>query len=279
MGRRDFLRAAGAGAAGCLLSGCSTLKEMDRGLYDAHRGVTQEDSITGQRVIGFHTRSEQISQGDAAMERIVKNYRFLNEKANSREYSRLEEIFRRVHGVSHYAREDWKILLLPDDDFNAFVTGGTYVAVNEGLMTRVRDDSAVAAVIGHEIGHVTANHVFEKQNALISLSETILGDGPRTGSGYAYSALNETEADKIGIVYTALAGYDPSAVSTLWDRMARRYGDDWSWFRTHPANSDRARATRTMARQAREYYVPGRLNPNHMRLARCNSFWCNEGRG
>lgn len=279
MGRRDFLRTAGAGAAGCLLSGCSALKEVDRGLYDVHRSITQEDKITGQRVLGFHTRSEQISQGNAVMQRIVKDYRRLNEQVNRREYSRLKEIFQFVHSVSHYAQEDWKVLLLPDDDFNAFVTGGTYVAVNEGLMTRVLDDSAVAAVVGHEIGHVTANHVFEKQGSLILLSQTILGDGPRSGASYAYSALNETEADKIGVIYTALAGYDPNAVSTLWDRMARRHGDDWSWFRTHPANSDRARATRTMARQAREYYIPGRINPNHRRLARCNRLWCNEVRG
>ena len=279
MGRRDFLRAAGAGAAGCLLSGCSALEKVDRGLYNAHRRVTQEDLITGQRVLGFHTRAEQISQGNAVMERIVRDYSRLNEQVNRREYFRLKEIFQRVHRVSHYAQEDWKVLLLPDDDFNAFVTGGTWVAVNEGLMTRVRDDSAVAAVVGHEIGHVTANHLFDRQDSLILLSEAILGDGPRAGASYAYSALNETEADKIGIVYAALAGYDPSAVSTLWDRMARRYGDDWSWFRTHPASSDRARATRTMARQAREYWIPGRIHPNHGRLARCNRFWCNETRG
>ena len=279
MGRREFLQAVGAGAAGCLLSGCSALQKMDRGLYDVHRGVTQEDMITGQRVPGFHTRSEQISRGNAAMERIVRDYRRLNEQVNRREYSRLKEIFQRVHRVSHYAQEDWRILLLPDDDFNAFVTGGTYVAVNEGLMTRVHDDSAVAAVVGHEIGHVTANHLFDRQDSLILLSEAILGNSPRPGASYAYSALNETEADKIGVVYSALAGYDPNAVSALWERMAQRHGDDWSWFRTHPASSDRARATRTMARQAREYYVPGRMNPNHRRLARCNRFWCNEARG
>ena len=267
---------AGMGAAGLLFPGCTAMENLDRGLYNVHRSATEEDLITGQRTLGFHDRSEQISRGNAIMERIVGKYRYINRDVDPRNYARLLAIFGRIHRVSHYAHEDWEVLLLPEESFNAFVTGGTCIAVHWGLMDLIQDDAAVAAVLGHEIGHVTANHVFEKQGALIRLAESTFGDGSRTGSAFAYNTLNEVEADKIGIVYTALAGYDPRAVSVIWDRIARQYGDNWSWFRTHPANSDRARATAAMADRARPYFTPGRINPNHAALARCNLFWCNE---
>ena len=103
------------------------------------------------------------------MRRILQKYDRLNAGVDRRSYNRLLGIFQRVHSVSHFANENWKIVLLPEDGFNAFVTGGTYVAVYQGLMDEVRDDAAVAAVIGHEIGHVAANHVFEKQQLMIAL--------------------------------------------------------------------------------------------------------------
>ena len=257
------MRVAGIGTMGILLPGCAALEGLDRGLYDAHRSVTQEDLITGQRIVGFDTRAEQIEEGNTAMEQIVRSYDHMNETVDHRSYTRLLHIFERVHAVSHFAHEKWDVLLLPEFRplFDALSrmgfynlpaeirelqphTGGTRIAVFQGLMEKVQDDAAVAAVIGHEIGHVTANHVFEQQQLMIALVERALEKEPGAGAGFAYSTLNENEADKIGVVYTALAGYDPYSVSDLWGRLARQYKDDWSWFRTHPASSDRARTTR-----------------------------------
>ena len=260
-----------AGVAVFGLAGCATLEKIDRELYGVHQSVTEEDLVTGQRSIGFHSRTEQIESGNAAMQRIVGKYTALNEKVSRRAYARLQRIFSRVHRVSHFAHEDWEVLLLPEDGFNAFVTGGTFIAVYKGLLDQTPDDAAVAAVLGHEIGHVTANHVFEQQQML-----TALAARSGTGFDFVYGALNEEEADKIGVLYTALAGYDPYAVSRLWGRLARVHGDDWSWFRTHPAGSDRARATRLLAKKTEPYYRPGVVNPSHEQLVRCNAFWCNR---
>lgn len=274
--RREFVRAAGSGMLGLFLPGCAALERIDRGLYDAHRSVTEKDLITGQRTISFHSRADQIARGNASMKRIMQKYDRLNSEVNSRSYNRLLGIFQRVHSASHFANESWEIVLLPEDGFNAFVTGGTYVAVYQGLMDEVQDDAAIAAVIGHEIGHVAANHVFEKQQLMIALVQIALKEGPAVGSDFAYSTLNENEADRIGIVYAALAGYDPYAVSKLWGNIARKSRDDWSWFRTHPAGSDRTRITRTIADKATQYYLPGILNPDHYNLSRCNALWCNK---
>ena len=274
--RRAFLRVAGLGSIGSLCAACNVLKDMDRGMYDAHRALTQEDLITGQRVLGFDSRSEQIAKGNAAMQRVTRQYSRLNEEVDRETYYRLRRIFNRVHAVSHFARESWQVVLLPEDSFNAFVTGGTHIAVHKGLMDEVPDDAAVAAVIGHEMGHVAANHVFERQQLISALVEYAVTKTRQPGSGYAYSALNETEADKIGVVYAALSGYSPYAVSDLWGKLSRKYGNDWSWFRTHPSSLDRTRTTRQMAETAERYFRPGRKNPNHEKLVRCNELWCNE---
>lgn len=273
--RREFIRLAVLGSIGTLCAGCSVLEDLDRGMYDTHKATTQEDLITGQRVIGFHSRSEQIAQGNAAMRNITNKYSRLNEKVDREGYYRLRRIFNRVHAVSHFADETWKPVLLPEDSFNAFVTGGTHIAVHKGLMDEVRDDAAIAAVIGHEIGHVAANHIFERQQLISVLVEYAVTETRQPGSGFAYSALNETEADKIGVVYAALAGYSPYAVADLWGEISRKYGNDWSWFRTHPSSYDRAQTTWTMAEIAETYYLPGKQNPNYKKLMQCNEFWCN----
>ena len=272
MQRRNFLRLVGGGAGAAALSGCAALEKIDRGIYSGVQSGTQEDLITGARTLGFADRAEQIKQGNAAMKKIIGEYKKFNAEVDRRMYARLTRIFSKVHKVSHYAHEPWEVLLIPDDNFNAFVTGGTQVAVYKGLMDAMQDDAAVAAVMGHEIGHVVANHVFERQAALIGL---VAGDNTGAGFNFAYGALNEEEADKIGALYAALAGYNPRAVAEVWGAFAKD-GDNWSYFRTHPANSDRARANHILGERAAQYYSPGRVNPNHRELSRCNVLWCNQ---
>ena len=210
------------------------------------------------------------------MREITNKYSQLNEQVSLRQYSRLRRVFSRVHAVSHFADEKWQAVLLPEDSFNAFVTGGTYIAVYQGLMDEVSNDAAIAAVIGHEVGHVAANHIFERQQLISALVEYAVTKTQQPGSSFAYSALNETEADEIGVIYAALAGYSPYAVTELWGDMSRKYGNDWSWFRTHPSSDDRARTTRKLAEISERYYWPERKHPNHKKHVNCNELWCNE---
>ena len=79
------------------------------------------------------------------MRRALRKYDRLNQNVDRGSYNRLLNIFNRVHAISHFAHESWNAFLLPEDGFNAFVTGGTQVAVFRGLMDEVRDDAAVAA--------------------------------------------------------------------------------------------------------------------------------------
>jgi predicted Zn-dependent protease len=261
-----------------LLSGCEALQSVDRGLYTAAEAVSQRDLVTGQRTLSMAGRGEQIAQGNAAVEQIMegekKAGRTVNAELDRKAYERLVNVFDRIHRVSHLANERWRPILIDNNAFNAFTTGGTYIVVNSGLMKDLQDDSELAAVLGHEIAHTVANHVFERQThqtvALIAGS-----DAARQGSYQAaFTHESEIEADKIGILYASLAGFDPYAASRIWQRQYKKEGSAKSlFFHDHPVNPERALLTRNVAKQVESYYQKGQQNPQYAALLESNTLW------
>lgn len=263
-----------------ILLGCETLREADETLYEVSEATAPRDRITGERTLNFDDRADQIRKGDALVEEAVQAYRSegkpVNEQVDQNAYERIKRITNDILRVSHFADEKWTVVLLPDSEFNAFVTGGTYVVVYKGLVDEVQSDDEIAAVIGHEIAHVAAGHLSER-----SAHTTVFGlvrkkSTSRDGYEQAFTNLNEQEADKIGVVYAALAGYDPYAASRLWLRKSQEGREVWNYFRTHPASSARAAATREYADTAQQYFTPGKANPDHLNLVICNAIWCNQ---
>ncbi|QMU56453.1 MAG: M48 family metalloprotease [Candidatus Mycalebacterium zealandia] len=164
--------------------------EIDKFLHSVTESVTEKDKITGLRSLSLQDRKAQIKQADSAALSTIKKYGSnINERVSRSQYLRLKKIFERVHKVSHLRDEKWTVVLLPEKSFNAFVTGGTFVFANLGFMEFCNDDEA-AAVIGHEIGHVTANHAFEMHSYLL-----------------AATLADAKNLKKEGCA--ALAGYDP----------------------------------------------------------------------
>lgn len=264
--RRRFVKLGGSLFLAPFLGACSTLESIDRGLLSINESMTKKDRVTGNRQLDFSpSREKQIRESDAAIREYLSRYSYFNEPYST--YSRLEQIFWRVHAISHFADEDWKVVMVPEPSFNAFVNGGTYVVVHAGLMNELSSDDEVAVVIGHEIGHVAANHAYENQVEIMSLLRGKSGDGV----AYTYNTIKEDEADKIGILYASLAGYDPYAATRIWSRFGQT---PWQYFRTHPANSDRARSTIHIASQVSQYRVAGSINPNHQDILDCNALWC-----
>ncbi|MGI9559157.1 MAG: M48 family metallopeptidase [Thermodesulfobacteriota bacterium] len=251
--------------------------EIDKFFHSITEGVTEKDKITGLRSLSFYDRKAQIKEADAHAASILKQYGGnINERVSRSQYSRLKKIFERVHKVSHFRNEKWKVVLLPKEDFNAFVTGGTYVFANLGFMKFCNDDE-VAAVIGHEIGHVVANHQFESRSYMIA---AVLADAKnlkKTGYAEGFNRNQEAEADKIGVMYSALAGYDPEAGSTVWIKMMKKGIDHASMTRTHPMNEDRARNNAKYAKQVKQYYTSGKINPDFEKLLVKNVLWNASG--
>ncbi len=263
------------------LNGCQTLQDIDKGFYEVADNVTEKDRITGLRTLSFQDRQAQIQTGnkyiaDYLGEINKKNIK-INEDVDPTMYARLQNVFSRVHSISHFRDEKWETVLVDDDSFNAFVTGGSIIVVHKGLMEDL-SDAELAAVISHEIGHVVANHSFERWThrivTLIGQSES----AKRDSYGAAFTHEDEREADRIGVLYSALAGYDPYAAHRIWKRKFEESGDLWVGFtHDHPVNSQRSVEAEAVAGKVSQYYSEGSINPNFEELLVNNSLWGADG--
>ncbi len=156
---------------------------------------------------------------------------------------RLSEVGRRVQQGAGRGGEPWEFAVFDTEDVNAFVLPGGKVGAYRGLLALTENDDQLAAVLGHEAGHVTANHAGERasQSRLaewgyavggVALSgqvyaqaaQTVFGLGVQYGVLMPYSRLQELEADKLGVDYMHRAGYRPREAVRLWELMAARGG-------------------------------------------------------
>lgn len=266
------------GFAATLLIGCSAAKQADQALYQVTEAVSERDTVTGQRTISIADREQQIKSGDAQAQKHIDQLRAndvpLNEAARSQQYARMQQIFDRVHNVTHLRNEDWTPVLVGVDRFNAYVMGGTYMFVFQGLMEDLTDDQ-VAAVFGHEIAHVSANHVGERMSHMkigaISGSDSVEDQG----FAAAYTHQQELEADRIGILYSALAGYDPHAAAQIWRDKFKQRGNlrEVGRYHDHPVDSERSETADKVADAASQHYIPGQINPDFERLLANNAVY------
>lgn len=163
------------------------------------------------------------------------------------ESGRSDEVLERVGGrIAKVAREpsfDWQFSLLDEETINAWALPGGYVAVYRGILPVLRNEAGMAAVVGHEVGHATARHGAERLSQNLAVTggllglqaylggrgdlnadqqQTILaaiGLGAQVGVLLPYSRTHEAEADVIGMMYMARAGYPPAESIALWKRM------------------------------------------------------------
>ena len=160
---------------------------------------------------------------------------------------------------SSIAPERWEIVVFKDDSANAFALPGGKIGVHTGLLKVAETPGQLAAVIGHEIGHVTARHGNERvseglvaQGGLAVLGEVmktktgrqelyaLLGMGVQVGVLLPHSRTQESEADRIGLEIMAKAGFDPAESIELWKNMSRNGGRQPPEFlSTHPSHGSR----------------------------------------
>ena len=147
-----------------------------------------------------------------------------------------------------------EFIVIEDETPNAFVLPGAKVAVHTGLLPLASSDDELAAVLGHEMGHVVAKHANERasQQSLSSIAIDLLSDGganrnlalalgigASVGVLLPYGRHQELESDRLGVRYAHAAGYDPAAALTLWDKMAALGGRPPELLSTHPGPENR----------------------------------------
>ncbi|GAB5413772.1 MAG: M48 family metallopeptidase [Congregibacter sp.] len=166
----------------------------------------------------------------------------------------------------HTADWEWSVAIIDDDEtVNAWCMAGGRMAAYTGLFEQLKlTDDEFAQIMGHEISHALANHTAERMSRAIAINLGVVAAGVAAdhhGAAMAGAALAakfalelpnsrvaESEADRIGIELAALAGYDPKAAATLWEKMASLPGDRPPEFMsTHPAPENRQAALVALA--------------------------------
>ncbi len=155
-----------------------------------------------------------------------------------------------------YASMDWEIIVFDDEATNAFAMPGGKIGVFTGIFQAADTPDAFATVIGHEIAHLTQDHVMERARKgaltdwikMIGTSATGLGrsvsDAVEIAVGLPYDRRQESEADLVGLEYMARAGYDPRSSLYLWRNMSQsRHGQGApaEFLSTHPSDDRRMR--------------------------------------
>ena len=262
------------GTSGCAQVG-EFLSDLDATLGKGLDVISEKDKVTGAITLNIQSPEKAYEAG-------LKN--FLKFEAESRKdniraypsshpiYRRAKNIYDRVIAVSHFRdSRDLKFAVYDADIFNAFATGGGHSAVFRGLMDACNDDE-LAYVIGHELAHNAAAHLEETKTYMST--RRLLGKDNREGYETVFGNVQEQEADKIGILYATLAGFNPNAGATTWSKFVTNDLSEYAYFRSHPANRERVQTNQYIAKQVSQYSIPNVKNPKFEDILNCNVLFC-----
>jgi predicted Zn-dependent protease len=233
--------------------------------------------ITGRSQVMLVPEGEEMKMG-------LESYQAILGKSKVSTDARLNEqvtrVGRRIAAATDRADYQWEFKVIEDPQANAFCLPGGKVAVYTGMLPITRDDAGLAAVLGHEVSHAIARHGGERMSqelavhgltvattqALLSgrdpgtvqLVAGVLGAGASVGLLLPWSRAQESEADHLGLIYMAKAGYHPSAARDLWVRMgeASKGGRSIEFLSTHPSPETRVTQIEGWIPEALKYYKP-----------------------
>ncbi|MDB4404499.1 M48 family metallopeptidase [Akkermansiaceae bacterium] len=188
--------------------------------------------------------------------------------ADSYARARVNRVASRLKPVVNLPGTRWEFEVFNDSSANAFAVPGGKVGVNTGLLKVAVTDGQLAAVLAHEMAHVTSNHAQARiqNNQTIATGAALIGVilgqnsslgklAPKVGNiafGLTFSRQQELEADKVGTIFMARAGYNPEAAVELWKRMAAQgNGGTPEFLSTHPVSATRIKALQDFLPQAK----------------------------
>ena len=233
--------------------------------------------MSGRSQLILLPEGAEMQMGITAYREVLTKGKVSADPALNTQVTRVGQRIAAATGKTNY---QWEFKVLEDKQANAFCLPGGKVAVYTGILPITRDDAGLAAVLGHEVSHAVARHGGERvsqsllvQGGLAAVQVALAGNDPHMvqavtsllGAGAAvgvllpWSRAQESEADHLGLVYMAKAGYHPSAARELWVRMAqaeRGQGRPPEFLSTHPAAETRIRQIEAWTPEALQYYRP-----------------------
>lgn len=241
--------------------------------------------ITGRSQLSLIPDSEMLAMSFQQYDQ------FLDESKISNDLEAVEMVQRVGRNIQHVVEKfmkeknlsdrledyNWEFNLIESDQVNAWAMPGGKVAVYTGILPVTQDDTGLAVVLGHEIAHAIAEHGNERmsqellrQAGAVSLmvamnnkpTQTkalwlgIYGAGTQLGIMLPYGRTQESEADHLGVIFMAMAGYDPHAAPEFWQRMSSvREGEAPPEFlSTHPSDETRMKDLNSWIPEAMQYY-------------------------
>ncbi len=240
--------------------------------------------ITGRKQLNLLAESELMAMSLTEYESFLNQNKLSTNASQSQMVTRVGkriaaavETFLREHNMSDRVKDfNWEFNLVDDDTPNAWCMPGGKVVVYTGILPITRDETGLAVVMGHEIAHAVARHgnermsqqmgvqlgqmalsvaLEEKSEETKSIFASAYGVGSQVFLMLPYSRTHETEADKMGLVFMAMAGYNPREAVDFWQRMSNLGGEKPPEFlSTHPADETRVNDLKAYMPEALKYY-------------------------
>jgi predicted Zn-dependent protease len=221
------------------------------------------------------SEAQQSQLGSQQYAKTLQQYR-ADIVASGARYAQVQRVAKRIEAVAARDRPafDWKVTLLRKDEANAYCLPGGKIVVYTGILPVTRNDAALATVLGHEVAHATAEHAAERieREHLTKIAAAIIAGGVAfTPAQYLrvaallgaadtlpFSRSQESEADHIGLVYMARAGYDPHQAVAFWKRMqlASKGKEPPEFASDHPSDAHRIQRIQGWLPEAERAFVP-----------------------
>jgi predicted Zn-dependent protease len=241
--------------------------------------------ITGRRQLSLVSDSEIITLSQQQYAEVLRtsklsgdaNATAMVKRVGQRIQQAVEQYMAQNNLQNELAGYQWEYNLLEDPQVNAWCMPGGKVAVYTGILPLTQDENGLAVVMGHEISHAIAKHGSERMSdqlvaqyggqALSSVVSsnpgqannlllTAVGAGTQLGL-LKFSRNQESEADHLGLIFMAMAGYDPQTAVPFWQRMAAQgQGGTPAFLSDHPADAQRIAAIQALLPEAQKYYKP-----------------------
>ncbi len=221
--------------------------------------------VTGERELMLVSERQEEELGREGDREIVAQFGVVDDPALQKY---VEEVGQRLVTVSHRPNMRFTFRILDDPVVNAFALPGGFVYVTRGILPYLQSEGALALVMGHEVGHVTARHGAQRltRQQLLGLGigiSTLLGERFALVTGLAsaggqllmlgYGRDDERQSDQLGVTYGTRAGFDTTDGAAFFDTLAKLSGDRGvlpSWTSTHPDPGERSESVRAQSRQA-----------------------------